>query len=267
MEALLRRTRGPEPSGAVERRVVDAVRRPRRTSRILAAAAIVLFALVLAAVLRTEPTATPGGSKGRIRYWGQVVSEGNQVVAALSADEAVMVDGTAKVRVLTAKLFPSKGPAVTIRAESGRFDLKGSRIVFDGIVRITRDDGFDAEVSAATADLREKTWTATFDLAARYAKTTNQKPETCQPKTEISAKSGVSSEEEMTFEQPTLTLSCAGWTFRAAGRSGRANRPDPAVWRIVDGVVATFEDGRKVEAAEAVVTPADRTVRLTATFK
>src|SRR5689334_14667740 len=101
MEALLRRTRGPEPSGAVERRVVDAVRRPRRTSRILAAAAIVLFALVLAAVLRTEPTATPGGSKDRIRYWGQVVSEGNQVVAALSADEAVMIDGTAKVRGLT----------------------------------------------------------------------------------------------------------------------------------------------------------------------
>ena len=264
MEALLLRTRGPEPSGAVERRVVDAVRRPRRASRVLALAAIGLFALVRAAVLRREPPATPGGSKGQVRHWGQVISEGNRVVATLSADEAVLVDGVAQVRILAVKLFPSKGPAVTIRAESGRFDLKQSRIAFEGIVRIILADGFEAVASAATADLREKTWSATLDLAARVAKQTGKKPETWQPRLSIDAKNGVGWDREATFDLPTLKLSSAGWTFAVSGRKGRSDR---TTYWIMDDVRATFEDGGIVEATEAVVNATDRTLRLTATVK
>jgi len=162
------------------------------------------------------------------------------------------------------KLFPSKGPAVVIRSESGRFDLKQSRITFEGIVRITREDRFEAEASAATAELGEKTWSATLDLAARYVKETRQKAETYQPKLTIDAKSAVSWDKETTMDLPTLKLSCAGWTLAVSGRKGRSDR---STYWVTDGVRATFEDGRIVEATEAVVNTTDRTLRLTATFK
>jgi hypothetical protein len=264
MEALLRRTRGPEPSLAVERRVLKVARRPRTPSRLFALAAVVLFSLVLAAVLRMELPATPGGSTGQVRRWTYVCKERDRVVATLSADEAVVADGTAKARILTARLFPSKGPAVTIRAESGRLDLKESRIAFDGIVRITRDDGFEAEASAATADLGDKTWSAVLDLAARYVKQTRQKAETYQPKLAIDAKSAASWDKESTFELPTLRLSCAGWAFAVSGGKGRS---EGTTYWITDGVRAMFEDGRDVEASEAIMGNADRTLRLKVTFK
>ena len=265
MEAQLLRTRGPEPSRAVERRVLDAARRPRTPSRLFALAAVVLFAFVLFAVVRPAPT--PGGSKGRLGHWSYIHKEADRISMILSADEAVMTDGVTRCRKFSAKLFPGKGAPVTIRSESGRFDSRVHRVTFEGAIRVTSDDGFEAEASAAAADLRNKTWSATINLAERYAKKTNQKPETYQPRTAITAKHGLSMETGMTFDQPTLELSCAGWTFTVAGGSGTATRPNPSIWRIVDGVVATFEDGKRVEASEAVVDNSERMLRLTATFK
>lgn len=262
LEALLLRTRGPEPSGAVERRVQDALRRPRTPSRAFALAAVALFALVLAVVLGSERQDTPGGS-GRVRHWGQILREGNQVVATLSAEDAVLVDGVATLRNFSAKLLPSKGPAVTIRAESGRFDLKESRIVVEGVARIAREDGFTAEASGATVDLRRKSWSATLDLAARYATRTGQKADTWKPKVSIEAKSAKAWDEGATYELPVVTLSCGAWTFSVAGREIESTS---GLYRILTPIRAMFEDGQALEPTEAILSVKDRSFRLTATF-
>jgi hypothetical protein len=261
MEALLRRCRPPEPPPAVERRVLAEVRRLRRKpSRLFAAVAILLFAAVLFAVIRPGPSPTPGGGQNSIRQWKYTYRRGEQVVAVLSADEAVLVDGIVKSRRLSAKLFPAKGPAITIQADSGRFDGRDSRVALEGSVRIDLVEGF----ASATIDLREESWTAVMDLAARFAKAANSAPENYRPNVAVEGRSAVASDTEMTFVDPAVTLTCPGWAFSLSGPQGRSDRTS---YSITGNVRAIFEDGSTLQVAEAAIGNSQRTLRLKASFK
>lgn len=261
MEVLLRRCRPPQPPAAVERRVMEEARGVRKSpSRALAVAAVLLFAAVLFAVVSRERPSQPGGARPRIRQWTYTCREAGAVVAVLSADEAEVQDGAVTGRAFSAKLFSSKGEPITIRADRGRFDPKDPRLTLDGAVRIDRVDGF----SSAAVDLREKSWTATTDLAGRFATSTKSAPEKYQPRTEIEGRSARSSDTETTITPCSLKLSAPGWTFQVSGSQGRSDR---ATTTVTGGVWAIFEDGSTLQAQEAHLGNSTRTLRLKGKFE
>lgn len=261
MEVLLRRCRPPQPPAAVERRVVEEAARLRRPpSRLLVLAASLLFAAVVVAVLRVDPPVRPASGRGTIRQWSYVHLDQGKVVARLSAEEADVVDGVARLRAFTATLFPAKGEGTMIRSDTARVDLKESRITAEGGVRIDRVDGF----SSAVLDLRSKDWIATMDLADRFAKAASSTPENYRPQRRIDAASATSWDSGSSFVDGSLQLICPGWTFIVSGPRGRSDRE---TFTFTGGVKATFEDGTSLPVEEALLGNSERKLSLKGTFK
>lgn len=251
IEALLRECRPPVPSGAVERRVVAEARRLRTPpSRLLVLAATLLFGLVVVAVVRSEPPA-PGASKDVIRKWTYTCREGGVVVASLSADEAVVENVGLRLRGFTAKLFPSKGEAIPLRADTAKFDPAASLIGVERDVAILGISGF----SSGTVDLKRARWTATMDLTAQRA---------AVPKIRIEAKSGTSWEGGASYEDFAIQLACPGWSLRVSGAQART---DLGITRVTGGVETTFYGGRTLRVEEADLADSERTLFLIGTFK
>lgn len=258
MEALLLRTRGPEPSAAVERRVAAEARRP--PSRLLVLAATLLFGILVVAVVRSAPPPRPGASKDAIRKWTYTCREGGAVVASLSADEAVLENGVLRLRGFTAKLSPSKGEAMLLRSDTARFDARESRITAAGEVGIDHVGGF----SSATVDLKRFEWTAVTDLAERFAVATRSTPENYRPKVEVQGASAMATETTIDITPCTVKLKCAGWKAQLTGPKGRSVSDELT---LTGGTLVLFEESLPLRGEELILDASRRTLRLTGTFK